>query len=1285
MTNSKHGCPRPGKSRWLLIALLGVAGLPPDALTQPNSGEMPDLAAAEAQYEAAFTAALEASEDNPQGALMAWESVLMQASMLEHRRSLEKGSGGSLDHAGALERVLERWQRLRPNAGGPHLLRALSLPDEAAKGATVAQLLDRYPDEPLIVWQAQQSLRRSGQAARATAAVEAFAAKHPTRSLSYRMLAQDAGDNSTRLAETLARWAAAMPGDPELAATWLRSSLPQQEPAATEQMLREFLARQPRGEAALTACLETVRLGIPALAQEATACVGRIAADPGSSPPLAERAVAGLASLAAAGGDRAALLASLARLSPEARLRAVVAAARELQVPARCSEVVELLGVAQGAIGNDPGAFSAVAGTLAGCSEQTAAQQLFLALLRRAPAEALPQVLFSWGVIRVNGVLHGELSVDAVATLERRLEAGPGSPYLFQALNLAYELADAEEKRFVLLKRWQQRDPASFSFGTEHALALAAGLLKRNQREAAVVVMEELLASRFDAKAAEALWQLYAESERADRADRFAASLAASGDSWRAAAGHRLLAHSALEREDFEAAEAEYWQALTGEHPSREIAVELLAILAFRGPSTRLESAARQLCDRMKLAEGGAESASCAADLLTRAGSGEAAAGLLAFAGERLPEDLEALRKLASTAQEAGQAEVAERALRRILELDPRAENSWIGLGRFLELEGKTGELEALLEESRKIFSPPPSMLARAAGRALTVSRQARRAIDVLLAARASLPQTSGGEWSQSWIDQELRDAYRALGEEVATPVRRAADPPSKSFPVAGPAVKPTGTATELRAAAEALLSGSGGRYDPAAGKELCKRAAALGDALASFRLALLLQLDGEADAAEKASVPALYRGSRQAVGALAEGGSGYAEYLLGTAALIGLGQRVDYQTAQGWLNRAAAQGESWALHNLAWMAEKGYGAGQPDPARARDLYRRASEAGNGVSMWDLSRFVLSPDASAAACAEGRAWLERSAKTGNARAASSLGKMLLYGRGPCTDRDPRAALPWLEAAAQAHQPGGAYDLGLALLMSPGDPAAHRRGEALLEKQAAFDGMAAETLAVVSAAGIGVTRDSAKANRWSAEAARLGSDGFSHLSSQISLSATLSELVEQAVRRLEAAAASGDAAASAFLARLYHHGLAEETDPSRTVALARRGAEGGDASAMRILRFAYDNGKGVERNEAEGQRWQRRCAEAGDSFCMMFLSQDLMAGKGVGQDTRTGLAWLRRAAEAGNWWAVGDLGNLYDEGWHGIPRDPNEAARWKQRLAELGDAGAKGWLLYYGHL
>ena len=337
--------------------------------------------------------------------------------------------------------------------------------------------------------------------------------------------------------------------------------------------------------------------------------------------------------------------------------------------------------------------------------------------------------------------------------------------------------------------------------------------------------------------------------------------------------------------------------------------------------------------------------------------------------------------------------------------------------------------------------------------------------------------------------------------------------------------------------------------------------------------------------------------------------------------------------------------------------------------------------------MLAFARLTFGQDGgSAQACKEAAGWLELSARDGNAAAAAYLSKVLLYGHAGCLPPDGKAALPWLEAAAASHQRGSSYDLGLALVLDGSDAAERARGVSLLEQSSARDDpLAVDTLAFFYATGIGIRRDAAKAERLLDEGTRLGSDCLNRLREQSGRSEVLGGLLAKGLKSLGTFADAGDPAAAALLARLSALGAAGPVTPERIVALARQGAAGGEGMAMRVLASAYLNGElGLAKDEAEGERWRKRGAEAGDSFSMMFYGNDLMEGKGVARDVEAGLGWLRRAAEAGNWWAVADMGDLYDEGWNGIPRNQEKAASWKRRLAALGDAGATGWLAYYGY-
>ncbi len=1301
---------------FLIVLLLASGGAAP-------AQQMVDAASAEAQYEAAFASVLEFSEHGqPIFVIQAWGGVIMAATMADRARAREAGGSPSSGEAVA-ERVFERWRQERPGTGGPDLFRAFRIQDPAQKRAAIAALADRYPDDPLVVWQAANDLRQSGERSRARSVAETFVERNPDHPAGYRMLAAAAAGNTTRLAEVYQRWARAVPGDPSLVGFWMGSDLPRQDPEATRRLLSELFASRPTGDAGLRACLEVLRRAGsalagdagPAFAGDARACVARIAADPEVPASVAERATSAMAETAAADGDFSGLMAALDSLEPEARVRAVIAASRRLKAPERCADRVELLSAAAENPGDKDG-YRSIASALKSCGDQPAARDLYTTLLRQAPADKVPAIVGTQAV-KVNGVYRGELPPGVAEILEQRLREEAGAEGLFKALDVVYRVAgrasgatpsDPGGRRFELLRRWQRQAPASFR--GEQATDLARGLVARGEPRAAVELLEGQLEARFENDHAELLWELYHQAASPQRAERFAADLIASDNSQRQRSGNTLAARSAVMRGDVATAKSHYLEALKGHYPHRDVAVELLTMLRWRGErspkegpkgTTSLEPVARRICEQAELMETGwspsgtklAGVSQCAADLLARAGSDEAAAALLADSGAELPEDRQALRQLAVTAQSAGRPEVAERALRRVVELDPRDDNGWSNLGVFLERQSRVDALEELLERSRELFSPPPTYLYRATGRALAAADRPRRAVEVLIEARDTLPETAGGDWSRGWIDHELAPAYRSLGRHAVAagsgPAPVAAFVPPGASELAAEMAggtadewSPPGGGQTIRLVADRLHSGAGGRYDPQAAAELYARAAATGDPLATLRLALLRQLEPASAPDGAVGAQPLYLRAAGAVEDLAAEGDAYAQYLVGTAALIGLGGSPDFAAARGWLEPAAAEGESWAWHNLAWMAETGRGLGKPDGGAALDAYRRASEAGNTRSMIDVARLTLTHYSSGTSCQEGLRWLERSTRAGNARAAAFLGKLLFYGRGKCVGRDPEAALPWLEAAVASHQPGAAYDLGVALL-SIGDDAGRARGMALLEQVAGRpDALAVETLAFLHATGIAVPRNSVKAGELTAEALRLGSDGFGHLRRQIPSSEVFQQLAQDGARRLEALAAKADPAATALLARLQAIGLGVEVDPERAVSLARRAAADGEASAMRLLRTAYQQGEGVAADSAESLRWQRRCAEAGDSQCMLFHGRDLLEGEEIARDREAGLAWIRRSAEAGNWWAIVDLGRFYEQGRHGVPRDPDRAAAWKRRLADLGDAESTGWLLYH---
>ena len=73
------------------------------------------------------------------------------------------------------------------------------------------------------------------------------------------------------------------------------------------------------------------------------------------------------------------------------------------------------------------------------------------------------------------------------------------------------------------------------------------------------------------------------------------------------------------------------------------------------------------------------------------------------------------------------------------------------------------------------------------------------------------------------------------------------------------------------------------------------------------------------------------------------------------------------------------------------------------------------------------------------------------------------------------------------------------------------------------------------------------------------------------------------------------------------------------------------------------------------------------ALAGDAAAQFNLGLLLHSGAGGKQDEKAALEWYRRAAENGHPLAQSYLAAGYQEGWFGLPKDPERARYWEQRL------------------
>ncbi len=488
-------------------------------------------------------------------------------------------------------------------------------------------------------------------------------------------------------------------------------------------------------------------------------------------------------------------------------------------------------------------------------------------------------------------------------------------------------------------------------------------------------------------------------------------------------------------------------------------------------------------------------------------------------------------------------------------------------------------------------------------------------------------------------------------------------------------------SARDILAEAETHYAGLTGKVDNGKAHALFLEAAATGDAVARMRLAALHTFGKAGFPTDRARAAALARPVLPEVERIAAQGDPFAQYLVGASLLMGIGRAANPAAAEPWFRKAAERGQIWALHNLGWMYSGGTGVAK-DPAASVAWYRRAIEAGNTLSMGDLGQHYVLGQGAPRDPKAGMELLRQAAQRGDLRSTAYVGKLLLYSMEGVRG-DPREAVEWLRLASDGGESGATFDLAYAYWTGQGAAKDRARAGTLWQTLAA-DGNATAQLML---GWLILTGDSAGApaqgTEWIDRGRAKGVDGFSIPFSWMLDQAVGRAAIADGVLALEQRSAAGEPHAQALLAWLLHSGQGVSQNDARAVELARAAAARGVASAMRILGRAYADGAGVEQDAAQAVAWFRRGAEAGNSFCMMWLSQRLMRGEGVAIDRTSGLDWLRRAGEVGNYWAIADLGNLYDEGWYSLPTDANEAARWKRKGAALGDDRAKGWLLYRG--
>ncbi len=400
---------------------------------------------------------------------------------------------------------------------------------------------------------------------------------------------------------------------------------------------------------------------------------------------------------------------------------------------------------------------------------------------------------------------------------------------------------------------------------------------------------------------------------------------------------------------------------------------------------------------------------------------------------------------------------------------------------------------------------------------------------------------------------------------------------------------------------------------DKEKGEELCREAAAAGDAQSQDGLGhLLLRTD------PVTAVTWFKKAAAQ--------GNADAAYCLFACYHDGKGVPKDPSQEMDWLKRAAGKGQPLAQRYLAEFYWSGNGVPR-DLQAAAAMFRSLALSGSAfaendyaVCLWTGSGVPMNKE-------DGLYWFRKAAEQGEVNAEQSLGR--IYAAGDSVPINVEEAVKWYGAAAAQGAPDAEFRMGRAYLAGNQIPQDVPKGTDLVQK-AARQGM-------VSAAGLLATLDF---------------NGYKELPPNL----------PEALKWAQEAAGAGDPEGKLVLGYLYAQGKVLGKDMAKAFSLIKEAAEGGNVDAEYALGTYYREGSGTPPDITESAKWIRKAAESDNPAAEFQLGLYYLNGKGVPKDIDEATRWFRFSALQGFARGENAYGYSFEIG-AGVQQDLVEAYKW----------------------
>lgn len=274
-----------------------------------------------------------------------------------------------------------------------------------------------------------------------------------------------------------------------------------------------------------------------------------------------------------------------------------------------------------------------------------------------------------------------------------------------------------------------------------------------------------------------------------------------------------------------------------------------------------------------------------------------------------------------------------------------------------------------------------------------------------------------------------------------------------------------------------------------AEGLRLIQRAADAGSSEGQHRLGLIYAQGEAGQPRNDARAAELFTKA-------AEQGHRRAQTNLGLLYLRGQGVPRDLVQARAWLEKAASDGDPYAMYALGRAMDDSAPPVAADATRAADLFRRAAEKGHPLAAL---RYGLALSEGAGVKKDlpaSHRWLVQAQENGVPEAALALGdiavRMPLQRDKAANDKALKIAIAWYETAANGGVPSAQFKLANAYLGGVGVPRDPAQAQ-LWYTRAAQQGLAEaqQALGVLLLSGAGGATDPAEGYKWLLLAERSG--------------------------------------------------------------------------------------------------------------------------------------------------------------------------------------------------